>query len=259
MVDIHCHILPELDDGAEDLETSLTMCRMAAGDGIEATVCTMHASDRYDFDPDLVQQKIEMVSARSGGVPRLYPGCDFHLSYENVQGALADPRRFTINHGRYLLVEFANFSIPPHIDDIFFRLRSRQMMPIVTHPERNPWLLGARHKLVDWVNKGALVQVTAGALLGRFGESARRLCEWLLERRLIHFVATDAHNATNRPPLLSPAYKKVGERYGRDLADRIFKEYPRATLADETIEPEPPVIPKPKSFFDRIAGAFKGR
>lgn len=257
MVDIHCHILPELDDGAKDMETSLQMCRMAAEDGIEATVCSAHANDRYPFDPDRVQQKIEEVNAKSGGLPRLYPGCDFHLSYENIQGALADPRRYTINHGAYLLVEFADFAIPPNMDQIFFQLRSRGMIPIITHPERNPWLMSRRQQLLEWVQAGALVQVTAASLLGRFGEGPDRFCQWLLECRMIHFVATDAHNVTSRPPQLRPAYKKVAEQCGSIMADLVFKEHPRAALHSESISPEPPVLPKPQSFFDRIAGAFR--
>ena len=257
MVDIHCHILPSLDDGAKDLETSLEMCRMAANDGIEAIVCTAHANERYPFDPDLVERKIQEVTAQSGGVPRLYPGCDFHLSYENLQSALAEPRPFTINHGQYLLVEFADFAIPPHMEQTFFQLRSRGTVPIVTHPERNPWLLSARRQLFGWVEAGALVQVTAGSLLGRFGKSAARFCQWLAESRMIHFVASDAHNTTHRPPLLRAAYDKVAAQFGGELAELIFNQYPRAALESEPISPEPPALPKHKTFFDRIVGRFR--
>ena len=257
MVDIHCHILPALDDGAKDLQTSLEMCRMAARDGIEAIVCTAHANNRYPFDPDVVQQKIQEVSAKSGGHPRLYPGCDFHVSHENLQSALAAPRRFTINHGQYLLVEFADFAIPPHMDQTFFQLRSLGMIPIVTHPERNPWLLSARRQLFEWVEAGALVQVTAGSLLGRFGGTAVRFCHWLLEARMIHFVASDAHNTTGRPPVLRAAYDKVAAQFGRELAERIFRQHPQAALESEPISPEPPIVPKRKTFLDRIVGTFR--
>jgi protein-tyrosine phosphatase len=257
MVDIHCHILPDLDDGATDLEISLEMCRMAAEDGIEAIVCSAHANDRYPFDPDRVQQKIDEVSAQSGGKPRLYPGCDFHLSYENIQSALADPRRYTINHGSYLLVEFADFAIPPNMDEIFFQFRSRGMIPIITHPERNPWLVARRQQLFEWVQNGALIQVTAASLVGRFGPMPADFSQWLLECRMIHFVATDAHNVARRPPQLRPAYEKVAQQCGPLMANLLFKEHPRAALLSESISPEPPVLPKPKTFFDRITGAFR--
>lgn len=257
MVDIHCHILPELDDGAEDMETSLEMCRLAAADGIEVTVCSAHANSRYNFDPDVVQGKIDQVMAQSGGRPRLVPGCDFHMSYENIQSALENPQRYTIAHGAYLLVEFADFAIPPNVDRIFFDLRSKGMIPIVTHPERNPWLLRAKDQLLEWVRAGALVQVTAGSLLGRFGDSAGRFCHWALEHRIVHFVASDAHNAVNRPPLLRAAYDRVAAQYGYSLADLIFKEYPRSVVENELFAPEPPFIPKQKSFFGRLVSGFR--
>ncbi len=257
MVDIHCHILPEVDDGAKDMETSLEMCRLAHADGIEATVCSAHANNRYNFDPEVVERKIQEVMARSGGHPRLYPGCDFHLSYENIQSAMADPQRYTINHGQYLLVEFADFAVPPNIDRIFFEFRARGIIPIVTHPERNPWLLHGRKVLFDWVEAGAMVQVTAGSLLGRFGQAAARFCRWALERRMIHFVASDAHNPTGRPPTLRAAYDKVSGEFGKVMAEQIFKEYPRAAVQNELFVPEPPGVPKAKSFFDRITSAFR--
>ena len=260
MVDIHCHILPGLDDGARDMETSVEMCRVAAEDGIEATVCSMHANDQYAFDPELVQKTIDQVMSQTGGKPRLYPGCDFHLSYQNITNALREPKRYTINHGSYLLVEFADFAVPPNIDEVFFQFRSRGMIPIITHPERNPWLMGARHKLFEWVDAGALVQVTAGSLTGRFGERAGRFSEWLLEHRMLHFVATDAHNVNDRPPRLTPAYERVAKDFGRDVADRIFRENPRAALESQEINAEPPVAPsapRKQTFLGRLAATFR--
>lgn len=257
MIDIHCHILPELDDGAKDMDVAIEMCKLSAADGIETTVCSAHANSRYKFDPNVVQRKIEEVMARSGGRPKLVPGCDFHLSYENIQSALAEPRRYTINHGSYLLVEFADFAIPPNIDKIFFDFRSKGMIPIVTHPERNPWLMRGRAQIYQWVEVGALVQVTAGSLLGRFGQAAQRFCYWALEHRIIHFVATDAHNVTTRPPMLRAAYTRVAEDYGHGLAEQIFKEQPQCAVEDRQFVPEPPVQPKKRTFFDALTSAFR--
>lgn len=256
MVDIHCHILPGLDDGAADLETSLEMCRVAADDGIEAIVCAMHANDQYAFDPELVKRAIDEVQQKTGGIPRLYPGCDFHLSYENVQSALNEPRRHTVNHGSYLLVEFADLSIPPNIAQVFFQFCSRGMIPVVTHPERNAWLQSSRAEIIDWVQAGSLVQVTAGSLLGDFGRRAARFCRWLLERQLVHFVATDAHNATTRPPLLKKAYELVAREYGPLLADRIFRENPTCAVENRLFDGEPQIEQAPPGFWQRIAARF---
>ena len=257
MVDIHCHILPALDDGAKDLENSLEMCRMAANDGIEAIVCTAHASDRYPFDPDLVERKIQEVTAKSGGVPRLYPGCDFHLSYENLQSALAEPRPFTINHGQYLLVEFADFAIPPRMDQTFFQLRSRGMVPIVTHPERNSWLLSSGRETVRMGGgRGAGpgdCRIPAGTFRRVIGP-------------LLPLAAGKPHDPLRRqrraqhhapPSLLRAAYDKVAGQFGHDLAELIFNQYPRAALESEPISPEPPTLPSRKTFFDRMVDRFR--
>jgi protein-tyrosine phosphatase len=257
MVDIHCHILPGLDDGAADLETSLEMCRVAADDGIEAIVCAMHANDQYAFDPELVARAIDEVQQKTGGTPRLYPGCDFHLSYENVQSALNEPRRHTVNHGSYLLVEFADLSIPPNIAQVFFQFCSRGMIPVVTHPERNAWLQSSRAEIIDWVQAGSLVQITAGSLLGDFGRRAARFCRWLLERQLVHFVATDAHNATTRPPRLKKAYELVAREYSPLLADRIFKENPTYAVENRLFDGEPQIEQAPPGFWQRIAARFR--
>ncbi len=259
MIDVHCHILPGLDDGSKDLDTSLMMCKMAADDGIEAMVCTPHANERYAYDPDLVGQKIAELSARTGGVPKLYQGCDFHLSYENIQSALEDGSRYTINRGIYLLVEFADLSIPPNITDVFYRLQSRGIVPVITHPERNAWIIGQRDALAKWVETGCRVQITAHSLLGRFGKESARFCDWLLERGLVHFVASDSHNVTGRPPLLGAACRQIAATYGSTTADALFRDNPRAALESGAVEAPLPEKPESRGLLSRIAAAFRSR
>jgi protein-tyrosine phosphatase len=259
MIDIHCHLLPGLDDGAKDVETSQAMCKVAAEDGIEAVVCTPHANDRYPFDPEIVQQKIAEVMAGSGGRPQLYPGCDFHLSYENIQSALADPHRYTINHGMYLLVEFADLAVPPNIEAVFSDFMARGIIPIVTHPERNPWLMSQRSRLFKWVETGALVQVTANSLLGRFGSKPAQFCAWLIEHRLLHFVASDGHNVGRRAPLLRAACEKVAASFGKETAHCLFEEFPRATIENQYIDAPPPDPHPPRRWLGRIARALRVR
>jgi protein-tyrosine phosphatase len=259
MIDIHCHVLPGLDDGSKDLETSVAMCKMAAEDGIEAIVCTPHSNDEYDFDPDVIREKIQELNAQTGGVPRLYQGCDFHLSYENIQGALADRRRYTINQGMYLLVEFGDFAVPPNMADVFFDLQSRGVVPIITHPERNAWLMSRRTDLVKWLDAGALLQVTAGSLLGRFGKSAGRFCSWLLDRQMVHFVATDSHNVTSRPPLLSAAYKQVAASHGVETAEALFRKNPRSVLDNRYFDVPRHTDRPSRGLLSRITEAFRSR
>jgi len=259
MIDIHCHVLPGLDDGAKDLETAVMMCKMASEDGIEAMVCTPHANDQYPFDPDVVRRKIAEVNTQTSGVPRLYQGCDFHLSYENIQDAFANPRRYTLNQGRYLLVELADLAIPPNIYDLFADFRSRGVVPIITHPERNGWLISQRVEVMKWVQAGTMLQVTSASLLGRFGKSAARFCAWLLDRGMVHFVATDSHNVTGRAPLLSAAYKQVVASHGVETAERLFRENPRAVVENRAIDVPYPMEPPRQSLLSRLAATFRGR
>ncbi|MGH9588633.1 MAG: CpsB/CapC family capsule biosynthesis tyrosine phosphatase, partial [Acidobacteriaceae bacterium] len=119
MIDIHHHLLFGLDDGSKDIDTSIAMAEMAAEDGITHIVCTPHANYHYHFDPAINQQKIEELRDRINGKVSLGLGCDFHLSFENIDDALKNPHKYTINQKQYLLVEFAELSIPPQMTQVF--------------------------------------------------------------------------------------------------------------------------------------------
>src|SRR5262249_7957442 len=155
MIDIHSHILPELDDGSDSLETSLAMVRMAAAAGTTDIVATPHANNQYTFDPEIVEQKIAALQTAAGETPRIHYGCDFHLIPENSEEALRSPGKYSINHRGYLLVEFSDFMIPKSTPAIFERLMSGGLYPIVTHPERNPVLQRKISELEEWVAAGA--------------------------------------------------------------------------------------------------------
>ncbi len=131
VIDIHCHILPEVDDGPKSWEIAEGMCRMAAKDGIEHMVATPHANDRYYYDRAYLLNLLEQLQLRVGPTPQLSLGCDFHLSYENTQAAMQTPERWCIANTRYLLVEFNNFSIPQPLDDWLASMCEREIFPII--------------------------------------------------------------------------------------------------------------------------------
>src|SRR5215467_4398935 len=134
MVDIHSHILWGLDDGAETFEESLAMLKLAAESGTTDIVATPHANSRYEFMPDIIGQRIAEVSA-GRTQPRIHRGCDFHLSFDNVQNAIEDPRKYTINGGYYILVEFPEGSLAG-MKRVLTTLIDCGLTPIMTHPER---------------------------------------------------------------------------------------------------------------------------
>lgn len=236
MVDIHSHILPGLDDGAKSLEESLSMVRMAAESGTTDIVASPHANQRYRYEPAAVAAKIAELQQACGDIIKIHRGCDFHLSFENIEDALRDPRKYSINGGSYLLVEFSDMAIPPNTSRLFDQMLSTGLIPIITHPERNPILQANIPMVAGWVRQECLVQVTAGSFLGFFGKAARKSAEELMAKGLVHVVASDAHNTSSRTPDLSQSYQQVAKHYSVKHAEALFKFFPRAILSGDLVD-----------------------
>jgi protein-tyrosine phosphatase len=250
-VDIHSHILWGLDDGARDFETSLEMLRIAAESGTSDIVATPHSDLHFAFDPEKIAERIQEISQAPGVRPRIHTGCDFHLHFDNISDCLANPTKYTINHLRYLMVEFPDINIPKSTDRVFESMLQAGITPIVTHPERNGALMADMERLVAWIHAGCLLQVTAQSFLGRFGKKARSSAGDLMSRGMVHFIASDAHDPVNRPPDLSGAYELVAGKYSEEMAVRLFSTNPAATLTGEFLDIEipEPAAPSRKWFF----------
>jgi len=236
LIDIHSHVLYGLDDGAKTLEDSVAMVRMAAEHGTTDLVATPHANPNYRFDPQIIGERLAEVAKASDHVLRLHSGCDFHLSYDNIQDAIANPRKYTINHHRYLMVEFSDLLIFNNTAEIFSRLEEAGMTPVITHPERNSLLRQRVDQIAKWVEAGACVQVTGQSLLGEFGRRAAEFSRALLDRRLVHFLASDGHDCEHRPPRLDLAHAWVKEHYGEEWAEALCVTNPKATLTGELLD-----------------------
>lgn len=241
MIDIHCHILPGLDDGSETLEMSLEMAASAISEGITHVIATPHANSQFRFIPDLVRQRRDEIQAKLGDRLQIATGCDFHLSYENLEALRAEPSRFTLNQKAYLLVEFGDFSIPATLDHALHQLQLQGLRPIITHPERNPTIRAKFERLWEWMHQGCFVQVTAQSFTGGFGLRAQQAANTLLDAGAIHFIASDAHNTTTRPLRLKDAFAVVAARKGEDVAWALFQENPLAALEGQPL----PYLPEP--------------
>ena len=240
MIDIHCHSLPGVDDGAKTLEIAIAMCRMAAADGITHLVATPHSNYKYGYDRETNLAKLAELEAAVGPTIKLLLGCDFNLSFDNIQRLTQNGRDFTINGTTYLLVEFPEFFIPEQMDNVLYEIEVSGLTPILTHPERNPVFQRKADLLDHWVSRGYLAQVTAKSLTGGFGSKAQRLSERWLSQNLIHFFATDAHDLSYRPPVLSACYQKVSELKGRKTADLLLIQNPRAVIDGQPLPLGPP-------------------
>src|SRR5579884_57034 len=211
------------------------MCRMAAQDGIEHMVATPHSNDRYFYDRQYLSDLLAELSSRIGSRPRLSLGCDFHLSYDNMQSAMRAPEKYRIGESRYMLVEFSNYSISPQIDEWFTQIRERGVTPIITHPERNPILQQTRDRILNWMELGALVQVTASVFTGSWGARAGEIANWLMRENAVHFLSTDAHDTQRRVPVLSAARKVVAKEYGEARAQALVEGNPACVINDEPL------------------------
>ena len=234
MIDIHSHILPGIDDGSKSWDMTLEMCRLAIKDGITHMVATPHANDTYAYSRDHVREVIAELDAKIGEELAFSIGCDFHFSAENIEDAIAHPQRYTIASKQYLLVELSDYGIPP-VNEGLFKLQAAGIVPIITHPERNAILRRVPERVLDWVDAGCLVQVTASAVTGFWGDTARRIAMWLLENGAVHVFASDAHDDKHRKPILSEARDAVSKRLGADVARALVHDNPEAIISGQPL------------------------
>jgi len=225
------------------------MLKLAAASGTTDIVATPHANSSYVFDAAVRDGLLEELAGQIDGAIKLHRGCDFHLSFDNLVDALESPAKYTINGGRYLMVELPEMVSLSAMSSAVNRLLDVRITPIVTHPERNPSVQTQLKVLDEWVRDGCLLQVTGQSLTGRFGSSAQKTAETLMNSNLVHFVASDAHDCKDRPPDLSGPYKVVENRWGSERAERLFVQNPGSVIWDEPIFAPPPRSTKKPSFF----------
>jgi protein-tyrosine phosphatase len=245
MVDLHCHILSGMDDGARSMEESLAMAEMAIADGITHVVATPHASSEYPFDYAAVKRAAADLEQAVGDRLGIATGCDLHLNPENVATLKRSPAQFCIHQKNYLLVEFSEFAIPTTMDQILYEIQLAGIRPIITHPERNAIVRSQPRRLEKWIRNGCYGQVTGTSLLGSFGPSALETSIRWIARGLVHFVASDAHNTAGRPHKLRGAYEVVQKEFGKAKAEALFRQNPLAAFEGRPLPSVPEILEEP--------------
>ncbi len=263
MIDLHCHMLPGIDDGAPDRAVAVAMARCAAADGITHVACTPHIyPGLYENDRDGILAAIAAfreVLAEEGIALELMVGADTHLTPDLLDGIRA--RRIpTLNDTRYLLFEPPHHVAPPRLEESVFNLLAAGVVPVLTHPERLSWINDNYAVFARMVRGGALMQITAGSLTGRFGRNPKYWAERMLDENLVHLLATDAHHIDKRPPLLAEAREAAAERVGDIEATHLVLTRPRGII-DDLAPSELPALPdckmpdsKPAGFWQRLFG-----
>lgn len=241
MVDIHCHVLPETDDGATSLEESVAMCHAAAADGIKTIVATPHMFDGVHTTPDkeTIRKKIATVMRACGACVNIVPGGEVRYSYEIFQEAGDPGARIKLNGTSYMLLEFPFHSVPPNIEMTIFQILNAGITPVIAHPERNRRIKERPTILVDLIERGAFAQLDAGSLTGGFGREAYHVSKQIIEAGLAHFIATDAHHQDRRRPVLSEAAAIAAVWGGEEYARAMVEANPGALVNDRAIPFQP--------------------
>lgn len=226
MVDIHCHILPEIDDGAQNLEESIQMAKAAVQEGITKVVASPHHyTSRFHNPKEEIVPKVALLNKelQNRNIPlEILVGQEVRINgdwiseYENNQIA-------TINDNIYVLIEFPANHVPRYAEQLFYGIQMTGLIPIIVHPERNSQIVEQPEKLYRLIEKGAISQITAASVAGYFGKSIQKFSLQLIEANLTHVVASDAHNTTNRSFKMIEAFDVIEREFGSD-AVYMFNE-----------------------------------
>ena len=261
MIDLHCHILPGIDDGSRSLDMSLEMARMAVDDGITLIACTPH------IYPGLYMNDTAGITAARDrlqrefderGIPlKLTTGADVHLVPGLVDGLRAGTVP-TLHGTRYLLLEPSHHVAPPHFQDSVFRLVAEGYVPVITHPERLTWIEDHYAVFGDLVKQGAWMQLTAASLTGVFGARAKYWSERFLDDGLTHILATDAHSNGRRSPVMSKAREIAERMLGREEAELLVRgrqEHMLRNALPSAVPPLPSVEPRREGWWQKLFGS----
>jgi protein-tyrosine phosphatase len=253
MIDIHSHILPGLDDGVQGIEEALRMCELASEDGISTVVATPHhLNGVYQNSRETVLRATQALNTavRDRGLEiEVLPGSDTHLD-ARVLDELEGESVMTINDNRrFLLLELPRFTSFDHVKKMIFGMKLMGVTPVISHPERNSTIMEDTGLLYELIGIGALVQITAGSLTGGFGKATKRNALLLLESNMAHIIATDAHNASTRPPLLSRAVELVSGEVGPEEARMMVLDTPEAVINGTAPRIKKPIKKKKSTLF----------
>ena len=245
MIDIHAHILPGLDDGAQDMESALAMVELASESGVTAIAATSHSNWRGVYtnywDEGLRRDFMNFQKALSAAeiAVTIFPGMEI-FGTPDVPELLRESKLITLAHSRYPLIEFPFQDYGQQATQVLADVTAMGYRPVVAHPERYRYTQEYPHLLNHWVDMGCLLQVNKGSLMGRFGRAAEMLSLSLVDRGFAAFVASDAHSPVARTTWLMDVRNFLSEEYSEDLARLLLEDNPKKLLEDADIDMEEP-------------------
>lgn len=257
MIDIHCHILPNADDGSECIQDSINMAIIAKEQGINKIIATPHYHPEFkypkgeelkkiyeDFKAELKKNEIDID---------IYLGNEIYFTYDLID-KISELDFYCLNNSKYILIEFPPTNFPMNLCNIVYELKQKGFIPILAHVERYIKIHDDPEIIYDCINTGAIIQINSSSILGRQGKEIQKLCNTLINRNMVHLVATDAHGSQKRRPLLQDAYQYVEKKYSKEIAENLFINNAKCILENKEIIIEEPLEKSIEkvSFFKRI-------
>lgn len=234
---------------------------MAAAEGVETIIATPHVlRGRWrEFTVAELETRIAELRRRVGESPRLLLGSEYFFGHDIVEILSAGTSIVPLAGSRYVLIELASNSVPPLFEQPLYRMQLEGWVPVIAHPERNRVFQSRPDILESLLGHGAKTQITLGSLLGEFGSEATRAAETFLDRHMVHFAATDAHNLTRRPPRVRDGKAALEARVGPTVADALLRRNPLAVVENRPLEYDPdPESPRNSGFLTRLRSLFNG-
>ena len=238
MIDIHCHILPQIDDGPSSWSTSLNMCRQAVANGINTIIATPHTFNGvYHNKPKDIEEKVKILNQKikENNIPiKILPGSEVHLSADVIE-AIKKKEILTLNKSNYILLEFPHTQIPLHIEEILFQIQIMGITPIISHVERNLKFQQKPDLLSRLIQRGALAQITAASLCGIFGPIPKKIAQKFLSEELVYSIASDAHSDSEegRGSFFSQALKEASKIIGHQSTLKLVKTNPQKIILNQ--------------------------
>lgn len=238
MVDLHCHLLPGIDDGSKNMEISLRLASEAVENGVTHALLTPHhMNGRYvNHKQDVIKRTVEFrQQLQEHNIPlTVFPGQEVRINGQLIDALDKDDILFADEDNRYLMLEFPDDDVPHYTNQMIFELQQRGITPIIVHPERNTKIMAHPELLYQLFQKGCLSQITASSYVGTFGKKVEDFSKKLIANGQGYLFASDAHDLPGRKYEMRQAFEKLSREYGQELAER-YSNNARAIINGENV------------------------
>lgn len=253
MIDLHSHILPGVDDGAQTLEDSIEMAKKAVSQGITHLMCTPHHNNgSYSNPAHQVITRVNQLQAvlDEKDIPlTLLEGQEVRISGSLLEDIRNQEILFTDLDNTYILIEFPSGDVPEYSEQLFFELMSQGHVPVIVHPERNAVFRKDPNRLIPFLDMGALTQLTAPSIVGVFGKDIQKTARQMLKHNMLYMVASDAHNLRHRTFLMKEAYEEIHKIGGIRMVEEMQQMAKDLVNGDEVVRPEFTMIKESRFKF----------